>query len=54
MTTDTPRFVVRRSHSAVRALLLAAFCTFIITAFLVDVQRGATSTEATATVQLHS
>jgi hypothetical protein len=45
MTTSTaPRFTVRSSStSPVRALLVAAFCAFIVTSFLLDVQRGAST-----------
>jgi hypothetical protein len=45
MTTSTaPRFTVRSGSSS--ALLIAALCAFIVTAFLVDVQRGVSRPDA--------
>jgi len=54
MTTSTrsaPHFTVRSNHSGARAFLIAALCAFIVTAFLVDVQRGASPSGATAQVE---
>jgi hypothetical protein len=49
MTTATrtsPTFTVRSGLSNARALFIAALCAFIVTAFLVDVQRGPSSSQA--------
>jgi hypothetical protein len=56
MTTSTaPRFTVRSSStSPVRALLVAALCAFIVTSFLVDVQRGASTSGAPQQVELRT
>jgi hypothetical protein len=35
----TPRFHLHSATSTARAIFLAALCAFIVTAFLVDVQR---------------
>jgi hypothetical protein len=54
MTTATrtaPTFTVRSGLSNVRAFLIAALCTFIVIAFLVDVQRGASSSQAASVEQ---
>jgi hypothetical protein len=53
MTTSprtTPTFTVRSGLSNVRALFIAALCAFIVTAFLVDVQRGAGDASPAASV----
>jgi len=39
-TQTTPHFTVRSGSSA-RALFIAALCAFIVTSFLVDLDRGA-------------
>ena len=57
MTTSTrsaPHFTVRSGTSNARAFLIAALCAFIVTAFLVDVQRGASPSGADAQVELHT
>jgi hypothetical protein len=57
MTTSTrsaPHFTVRSGTSNARAFLIAALCAFIVTAFLVDVQRGASPSGAGAQVELHT
>jgi hypothetical protein len=41
-----PHFTVRSATSTARAIFLAALCAFIVTAFLVDVQRGVTRPDA--------
>jgi hypothetical protein len=54
MTTSTrtdPQFTVRSSFHAYRALLVAALCVFIASAFLLDVQRGASQNGANAPVE---
>ena len=40
-TRTTPHFTVRAGTSSLRALLIAALCAFIVTSFLVDLDRGA-------------
>jgi hypothetical protein len=47
-TRTTPTFTVRSGTSSARALFIAALCAFIVTSFLVDVQRGASSPSAAA------
>jgi hypothetical protein len=56
MTTSTaPRFTVRSSStSPVRALLVAALCAFIVTTFLLDVQRGASPSGPAEQVELRT
>jgi hypothetical protein len=57
MTTSTssaPHFTVRSGSSSVRAFFIAAFCAFIVTAFLVDVQRGASSSGTDAQAELRT
>jgi hypothetical protein len=57
MTTSTrsaPHFTVRSGSSSARALFIAALCAFIVTAFLVDVQRGASPSGAPAQVELRT
>jgi hypothetical protein len=57
MTTSTrsaPHFTVRSNHSGSRALFIAALCAFIVTAFLVDVQRGVSPSGAPARVELRT
>jgi hypothetical protein len=39
-TRTTPTFTVRAGTSNLRALLIAALCAFIVTSFLIDVNRG--------------
>ena len=51
-TRSTPHFTVRSGSSS--ALLIAALCAFIVTAFLVDVQRGASPSGASAQVELRT
>jgi hypothetical protein len=51
MTSATPTFTVRSGLSTARAIFIAAFCAFIVTAFLVDVQRGASRPDAASTVE---
>ena len=51
MTTSTrsaPHFTVRTSSatSAARTIFVAALCAFIVTSFLIDVQRGASRPDA--------
>jgi hypothetical protein len=45
-TRATPTFTVHSASSTARAVFIAALCAFILTAFLVDVQHGATAREA--------
>jgi hypothetical protein len=40
-TSSTPTFTVRGATSNLRALFIAALCAFIVTSFLLDVNRGA-------------
>ncbi len=47
-TRTTPTFTVRAGTSNARALFIAALCAFIVTSFLVDVQRGASRPDAPA------
>ena len=57
MTTTTstaPHFTVRSGTSSVRALFIAALCAFIVTTFLVDVQRGVSTPNAPAQVELRT
>jgi hypothetical protein len=54
MTTTArraPHFVVRSATSTARAIFLAALCAFIVTSFLIDVQRGVTRPDAPAAEQ---
>lgn len=54
MTTDTssaPTFTVRSGLSTYGGLLIAAICVFIAAAFLIDVQRGASSSGAATQVE---
>jgi hypothetical protein len=49
MTTTarrTPHFTVRSATSTARAVFLAALCAFIVTSFLIDVQRGVSRPDA--------
>ena len=47
MTTSTaPHFTVRSGLSTARAVFLAALCAFIVTAFILDVQQGASPSGA--------
>jgi hypothetical protein len=50
-THTAPTFTVRTGTSNVRGLFIAALCAFIVTAFLVDVQRGASSSQAASVEQ---
>jgi hypothetical protein len=50
-TRSAPHFTVRTGSSNVRAFLIAALCAFIVTAFLVDVQRGSSPSGAAAQVE---
>ena len=55
MTTTAPAttsFTVR--FSAYRGLLLAALCVFLAAAFVFDVQRGASRTDASTAAELRS
>ena len=55
MTTSTaPHFTVRSGSSSVRALFIAAFCAFIVTAFIVDVNSGASSPTAPVAAELRT
>jgi hypothetical protein len=55
MTTSTaPHFTVRSGTSSARALFIAALCAFIVTAFLVDVQRGSSPSGTPAQVELRT
>jgi hypothetical protein len=57
MTTSTrsaPHFTVRSGLFTARGLLIAALCVFIVTAFLVDVQRGVSPSGTTAQVELRT
>jgi hypothetical protein len=45
-TRSTPHFTVRSATSTARAIFLAALCAFIVTSFLIDVQRGVTRPDA--------
>ncbi len=57
MTTSTssnPHFTVRSGLSTARAVFLAALCAFIVTAFIVDVNRGASSPAAPAAAELRT
>jgi hypothetical protein len=49
-TQTTPHFTVRSGSSA-RALFIAALCAFIVTSFLIDLQRGASSPDASTQVE---
>jgi hypothetical protein len=40
-TRNAPHFSVHSAASTGRAIFIAALCAFIVTAFLVDLQRGA-------------
>jgi hypothetical protein len=54
MTTSTrtaPTFTVRSGLSGARALFITALCAFIVTAFLVDVQRGVSRPDASSSVE---
>ena len=53
-TSTTPHFTVRSGFSSARALFIAALCAFIVTSFLVDVQRGASRPEAASPAELRS
>jgi hypothetical protein len=57
MTTSTrtaPTFTVRSGLSTARAVFIAALCAFIVTAFLVDVQRGASRPGADTPAELRT
>jgi hypothetical protein len=55
MTTSTaPRFTVRSGTSSARFFFIVAFCAFIVTAFIIDVQRGASNPDASAQVELRT
>jgi hypothetical protein len=57
MTTTTrnaPHFHVRSGASSARALFIAALCAFIVTAFLIDVQRGVHGPGAPEAAELRS
>jgi hypothetical protein len=57
MTTTsrpTPYFTVRSAISTARAIFVAGLCAFIITAFLVDVQRGASRPGRADAVELRT
>lgn len=57
MTTSTrsaPHFTVRSGSSSARAFFIAAFCAFIVTAFLVDVQRGTSQSSPPTQAELRS
>jgi len=45
-TRTTPHFTVRSATSTGRAIFIAALCAFIVTSFLIDVQRGASRPDA--------
>jgi hypothetical protein len=40
-TSSAPTFTVRGGGSNLRALFIAALCAFIVTSFLLDLNRGA-------------
>jgi hypothetical protein len=49
MTSSThtaPHFPVRSATSTARAIFIAALCAFIVTSFLIDVQRGVSRPDA--------
>jgi hypothetical protein len=57
MTTanrTAPTFTVRTGLSNARALFIASLCAFIVTAFLVDVQRGALAPGQATSVEQRS
>jgi len=47
-TRTTPHFAVRSSSatSTARTIFVAALCAFIVTSFLIDVQRGGSRPDA--------
>ena len=53
-TSSAPTFTVRSGSSNFRALFIAALCAFIVTTFLVDVQRGVSTPDAPAQVELRT
>ncbi len=46
-----PMFTIRSATSAAHAIFLAALCAFLLTAFLVDVQRGASRPDTPVAAQ---
>ena len=50
-TRTTPSFTVRSGLSNARAIFLAALCALILTAFLVDVQRGVSRPDGATAVE---
>jgi hypothetical protein len=53
-TRSTPHFTVRSASSTARAIFIAALCAFIVTAFLVDVQRGVSHPDGPPAAELRS
>jgi hypothetical protein len=57
MTSSThtaPHFHVHSATSTARAIFIAALCAFIVTAFLVDVQRGVSRPDAASAAEQRS
>jgi hypothetical protein len=48
---DSHHFTVHSATSTVRAIFIAALCAFIVTAFLIDVQRGVSRPDVPAAEQ---
>jgi hypothetical protein len=53
-TRSTPSFTVHSATATARAVFLAALCAFIVTAFLIDVQRGASGGSGQESAELRT